>query len=257
VQTFRIAIVLGLGAITVGCAGETSEEETTGQSAGALNLAAAPAPAERQIIRAKSPGCGAVGGTGGSWTGAAITTPVGASRDFCTYRWVATARGTPADDGALAAAAVTDTSRWNKKPYVVTDVRPTNAPAVHAPLGGDGSILWNPGAASSSGAPPSNLAFGGLAPTTIGGAGARPASASGGLTIGRHTDPDGLPGCDVCGGDLGNGYLVFVLPPEALDAPTISLETAGGTYDVGPISTPVFYTAAPPLYSGWLHVSWY
>jgi hypothetical protein len=253
------AIVLGLVVATTGCAASAVVEhddahkqaEQAGQTEQALGIAAVPAaPKDRRVIRTKSRGCRVITGAFGSWNGSALHGSFGTSSAFCTYEWTPSGKNAPSDVAALEAAAMTDTKR--KAPYVVTDVRTRNSDVLAGSVtGGGGSFTLGGGGGGGGGGAGSsqtNLTFG---------VDYTPQSGTFDLTSPTPTDPTGIGGCDVCGEWFGGGYLLFVLPPEALGATSITLETNDGVYDVGPSTEPIFYAPVPLTFSyAGMYISW-
>ncbi len=260
---------LGLGTLAAACAGTTDDAEgrddaapthhasalsanrlaanrlaASTPAAGTLGFGATPPPPTRHVIRTKSRNCNAIAGASGQWIGEGLTTAVGPSQAFCAYVWTPAGKNWPADWTALAGAAETDEIR--NSPYVVQDVRPSNTPAGSAALGEGTSftiLLAGPGGNPSAA---SGFALGG---------GGAAQQGSLGLTTAGRVFPEGLSGCEVCQEEIGN-YLLFVLPPEALAAETLSFQTETTTYEIGSVTVPIFYVATPPSYAGWSYVSW-
>jgi hypothetical protein len=252
---FRVCAFLGstaLAMINVACSGVGHAQEDTRESSTGLGYVQlqAPPPAEKRLVRLKDPraGCSTVNATNGTWTGTSLATPQGKSRLFCSYAWSSRSGSAP-DASVLDAIAMAD-SKY-KKPYVVQDGR-TSATA-SAPLETFGSgqpITFVATTLGGSGGTTSSGSF------MIEGSGGAQSTGGTGLTIVPDTDPEGVPGCDVCGEPMGD-WMFFVLPPDALYASTVMLYTDVAEYDLGAVSEPVFYTATPPTYSDWYWVSWW
>jgi len=248
-------ILACLGATTAGCAGAggpdaATSDDATGTHASALGYATPPAPKPRFVIRTSTPGCLPIPGTGGAWTGQNIAYSIGVSTLLCSYAWTAAGKNASPDWTVLHAAASTDQVR--KIPYVVADVRTSHAPAGAIVPEEITSFTFQPLSPPGGG-------FGGAThgSFTLGGATVQAGRRSvGGLTAETRVYPEGMSGCEVCGEELGDS-LLFVLPPEAMDAPSATLVTEEGSYDLGPISQPVFYAPTPPAFTGWFYVSWF
>jgi hypothetical protein len=246
-RAIYVAVVFGLAAITAGCASSASNEEQTQRSDGALGLATPVPSGERRVIRKKLRECGPIAGVGGSWIGAPLNGAIGTSSAFCTYEWTTVGRNTAPDMASLEGAALTDPQR--DQPYVVVDGRAGNTPV-------PGTTLLAPEISfAPTPPPPPQAVFAPGLTFTLGGA---PTAT---LAAGFTTPPIGggaMPICEVCVElDIEHENLWVVLPPDAMDAETIVIETDDYVYEVGPTVVPIFYVPAPALYSSYYHVKWY
>ena len=249
----HVAWLLGLASATFGCSGSVTEEAPTGRSESALGLAAVSPPNPRRIIRVDDgQDCDPIAGSGGTWSGAWLTAPIGQSDVFCTYAWSPSEGNTPADVELLAAAAKIDNRRGG--PYVVKDVRIGNFALAASSLITALNLTWR---APNS---PPDAGVETLLPTFAARASGPSRSrgpASSDLTADGAIKPGGVSGCEVCVNlDPTDSYLWFVLPPEAMAAQSVFLHTDSATYGIASGAGQYFYTPAPAAYSSQYYVDW-
>ncbi len=255
---FRVGAIVGvitLGTSSIACVGSGDAEATRDTSA-ALGFAQAAPPPEKRNLRLANPrgGCVQVSTAAGTWTGVAIDTPVGKSRVFCTYTW-SSKSGAAADYAALDAIAKKNAKQQS---YVVKEVRAPNAVPPMVTFQSESLTFTAQPSSSSSSSSSGSVVFvgaGGNGFTTIGGGGTQ-AGGSLDLMAEPDTDPEGVPGCDICGEVIGNDWMFFVLPSSALYAPSVTLYTSTTQYNLGAVSTPVFYTPMPATYDGYYYMGW-
>lgn len=243
---------LALAMVAAGCSDASNghEDASLGEAASPLGFAPTPPPPVKRNLRLASPlnGCRLVATPTGRWTGTPIATPDGPSRSFCTYTW-SSSTGASADVEALSPIAMKD---GGVRPYVVNEVRTSNGAPPQVALPGQNKILAPGGAGGGGGG--TGFVFGGGGLTTQGGSGQQ-AGGTFGLVAATDVNPEGFPGCEICG-EVGEDWMFFVLPASALYAESVTLWTDEVPYDLGPVSTPVFYTPIPATYTNNFHLSW-
>lgn len=247
-----IGFALAFTMVGAGCSDASKVHEDVGEASSPLGYAATPPPAVKRNLRLASSrgGCRPVATPKGTWTGTPIATPDGPSRSFCTYAW-SSPTGASADVEALSPIAMKD---GGVRPYVVNDVRATNGAPPQVALPGQNKILAPGGAGGGGGGGGTGLVFGGGGLTMQGGS-AQQANGTFGLVAATDVNPEGFPGCEICG-EVGEDWMFFVLPASALYAESVTLWTDDVPYDLGPVSSPVFYTPIPATYTNSFHLSW-
>lgn len=241
-----VGFTLALAMVGAGCSDASDGREDVREASSPLRIAVTPV---KRNLRLASPrgGCLPVATPTGTWTGTPLATPDGSnSRSFCTYAW-SSPSGASADVEALSVIAMKD---GGKRPYVVNDVRAKNGAPPRVELPEQNNFLA-PGGGGGGGSV--GLVFGGGLST--GGGSGQQSGGTFGLVGATDVNPEGFPGCDVCG-EVGDDWMFFVLPASALDAESVTLWTDDVSYDLGPVTTPVFYTPLPPTYVNSFHLSW-
>ena len=245
VRACALAVSAALALASVGCSGDNGEEETR-QASAPLDFAAKSAVVKRNV-RLANPltGCTPVVTPTGTWSGTSLGMPGGKSRVFCSYTWSSRTGAAPAET-ALDAIAALD---GGVRSYVVHD-RNNGTPLVDLD-----TLAFTTGGAGGAGGGGAVLNLGAAGAFTLGGA--QQGSGQIGYTAGVGGNPEGFPGCEVCGEVIGQDWLFFVLPAAAVEAETVYLDVGGeAPYDLGAIGSSVFYTPIPAGFTGYFYVSW-
>lgn len=241
----------GLALGGVACGGASDDGDGNGvvdHQSSALGVVAK-SPVVKRNVRIASPraGCAPVVTPSGQWNGAALATPGGGtSRVFCSYAWSSASGAAPAES-ALDTIAAKD---GGVRAYVVHDGS-NGTPLVNLP-----GLGLTSGTSSSGGGGGGGIALGGGGFVLGGGQQAQNGAQPGDLTDDGDGNPEGFPGCDVCGEVIGNSWLFFVLPSSAVNR-SVTLDVGGGAhYNLGAIPSSVFYTPIPAGFSGYYALSW-
>lgn len=250
---------VGLSASALGCTGQVYEETTARTTESPLRSAMS---AERRVIRALVPGCDPITTITGTWNGEPLHADIGTNNAFCAYEWSPVRKDAPPDETALSNRAM----RNRHEAYVVRDVRASNRPvpsmappAVNdftslAPRGGGNPPTRSGTLTTRSAVPTRVLSSFGSNPTSppfeiaIGASASVESPTPFNLTAVARRQPDGESGCEVCAATWDH-YLWFVLPPEALDAESITLDVDEQSHILGPITEPIFYMPIPANWS--------